>query len=267
MVFDALTLGCEGEAVEALVLDVSDAFWTLPLRTRERRYFVGKLRGHFFCYLRLAQGSRGALLAWGRFIALMGRLAQAVVGTRAARLQIFVDDPILVVAGKFVERQEMIGLFIFVLRWNANSSWSNQWNSPVDTTSNDPVDWIGTSLQFGSNGILATIKQEKRSELQKLIASTLRRNVVSSKFLQSLAGKLSDGARLLTTWRPFLCDLWVARHRERSVGAFGRSKFATLCCDSRHSKSASRIVITTDASPFGFGGVLQINDVTCSHFA
>ena len=96
VVFDALTSGCEGQAVEALVLYVSDAFWTLPLRTRERRYFVGKLRGHFNCNLRLAQGSRGALLAWGRFIALMERLAQAVVGTRAARLQIFVDDPILV---------------------------------------------------------------------------------------------------------------------------------------------------------------------------
>ena len=53
--------GGEGQAVEALVLDVSDAFRTLPLRTRERRHFIGKLRGHHYYYLRLAQGSRGAL--------------------------------------------------------------------------------------------------------------------------------------------------------------------------------------------------------------
>ena len=96
VVFDALSLGGDGRPVEALVLDVSDAFWTLPLRARERRYFVGNLRGCYYCYLRLAKGSRGAPLAWGRFIALLGRLAQAVVGTEAARLQVYVDDPILI---------------------------------------------------------------------------------------------------------------------------------------------------------------------------
>ena len=116
VVFDALTVGSNGSPVEALVLDVSEAFWTLALRTLERRYFVGKLRGQYYCYLRLAQGSRGAPLAWGRFIALMGGFARAVVGTHASPLQIFVDDPILAVTGNVVELQEMIGLFIFVLR-------------------------------------------------------------------------------------------------------------------------------------------------------
>ena len=97
-------------------------------------------------------------MAWGRFIAEMGKLAQAVVGNRAARLQIFVDDPILVVAGDFVERQEMVSLFIFVLRL-VNLKLAHHKRQYGRS-----VDWIGTSLQFGSDGILATIKQEKRSE-------------------------------------------------------------------------------------------------------
>ena len=41
VVYDALSLGGDGSPVDALVLDVSDAFWTLPLRARECRYFVG----------------------------------------------------------------------------------------------------------------------------------------------------------------------------------------------------------------------------------
>ena len=75
----------------------------------------------------------------------MGRLAQAVVGTRAARLQIFVDDPILVVAGDVGERQEMIGLFIFVLRFvNLKLAYhKGQYGQSVD--------WIGTTLQPLSN--------------------------------------------------------------------------------------------------------------------
>ena len=64
VVFDALTLGGDASPIEALALDVSDAFWRPPLRTRERRHFVGKLQGQYHCYLRLAQGSRGAPLAW-----------------------------------------------------------------------------------------------------------------------------------------------------------------------------------------------------------
>ena len=143
------------------------------------------------------------------------------------------------------------------------------------------VDWIGTFLKFGSSGILATIKQEKRSELQKLIASTLRKNVVSSKVLQSLARKLSDVARFLITWSPFLCDLlaalaggtppgaphgciWTKQIRQTLLWFQAFLNFYPHAIRmpfpfDAYSKSASRIVVTTDASPFGFGGVLQIN--------
>ena len=48
--------------------------------------------------------SEGAPWVWGRFLALMGRLSQVVVGTH---------DLILVVTRTVVERQEMIGLFTF----------------------------------------------------------------------------------------------------------------------------------------------------------
>ena len=78
----------------------------------------------------------------------MGRLAQAVVGTEAARF----DDPILIVAGNVVERQELI----FVRR----------------------VVNLKLAYHFDNCGVLATIKHGSHSELQELIARTLHKNAV-----------------------------------------------------------------------------------------
>ena len=77
--------------------------------------------------------------------------------------------------------------------------------------------WRPTSRR--PDEIIATIKQEKGSQLQKLIANTLQENVVSSEVLQSLTGKLSDAARLLTAWMPFLRDLWAALTGDTLPGA------------------------------------------------
>ena len=53
-----------GENIELMVLDFEDAFWNIPLASEERRFFVGKLGGRFYVFLRAAQGSRNGPLAW-----------------------------------------------------------------------------------------------------------------------------------------------------------------------------------------------------------
>ena len=54
--------------VQMLVLDASEAYWNIPLRRSERRFYCGKLhtgkRSRYLAYTRTAQGSRGAPLAW-----------------------------------------------------------------------------------------------------------------------------------------------------------------------------------------------------------
>ena len=53
----------------------SDAFWQIPLKHCERRYYCGRLRrGHkcrYLVYLCTAQGSRGAPLAWAAMFGLI----------------------------------------------------------------------------------------------------------------------------------------------------------------------------------------------------
>ena len=50
--------------LDLFIADVSDAFWIVPLRKCERRFFVIKFRGVYFVFTRTAQGSRGAPLSW-----------------------------------------------------------------------------------------------------------------------------------------------------------------------------------------------------------
>ena len=66
-----------GQVLRVGIADFSDAFWYLPLRPDERRFFAAKFRGRIYIFLRAAQGSRGAPLAWGRASAFVSRLGQA----------------------------------------------------------------------------------------------------------------------------------------------------------------------------------------------
>ena len=61
------------------VLDFEDAFWLITLPRRERRFFVTRLRGRCYVFLRTALGSRGAPLTWSRFGARVLRLTQGAL--------------------------------------------------------------------------------------------------------------------------------------------------------------------------------------------
>ena len=65
----------------------------------------------------------------------------------------------LVVAANVVERQEMIGLYIFVLR-SVNLKLAYHKGQLCRS-----VDWIGVTLHFCNHEIIATTKQDKCSVL------------------------------------------------------------------------------------------------------
>ena len=70
-----------GELLSFFVIDIVDAFWLVPLRHEERKYFCAKLKGKYYSFLRTAQGSRGAPLTFAACIALAGRLIQSLIST------------------------------------------------------------------------------------------------------------------------------------------------------------------------------------------
>ena len=97
------------------MLDFADAFWLLPLAPDERRWFTSKLRGKYHTFLRNAQGSRNAPLGWERVAALLARLTQGMFSTDEVLMEVYTDDPCIVVGGWKDARNEYLCLII--LAW------------------------------------------------------------------------------------------------------------------------------------------------------
>ena len=92
------------EIIVFLVADIVDAFWLVPLRLEERRFFRAKLKGSYYCFLRTAQGSRAAPLTFAAVIAMvvqsiMTTLLHRAMKTEEARVQTYVDDPLFSIRG------------------------------------------------------------------------------------------------------------------------------------------------------------------------
>ena len=284
-IFDALDLHAHHnshEVLEWMVLDVSDAFWTLGLRPEERKYFVGKLRGEYYMYERLAQGSRGAPLAWCRFFALIMRLTMAMFVKPEARAQAYVDDPIFTFTGTASQRDRAKALVILAWRMlNIDLSFRKG-------QLGHSAAWIGCKLVMTKAGVLAALQAEAVKEMREMIAQMLKENVASVKVLRSLAGKLSNAARLLTTWRPFLAEIWAALCSPsgrappqtvwvRQIAPALRWFAAFLDQQSlsimrpflwkAYVLPAERTVFTVDASPWGLGAVLVEDGAVVEYLA
>ena len=189
---------------EWLVLDFSDAFWMLPLHKAERRFFVAKFRGRFYCFVRVAQGSRGAPLVWGRLAALLMRLTQAAVCGRQARIEDYVDDPIISLCGCRAYRSRTIA--IVVLLWSAIGFPLAFQKGARGTT----VTWIVAKYSVISTGTEVTLKQAIIDDVSEILGQLSKSNVVPFKLLRSFCGKISCMAFLIFAMTPFLGELWSA---------------------------------------------------------
>ena len=285
LVFDALDLLATDQECEAFILDIADAFWTLPLTRRERRFFVGRLKGVFYAFRRLAQGSRGAPLAWCRFFALVARLTQALFPSTDARFNVYVDDPAAILAGTPATRSMSTAVTVLVWRIiNLQLSYRKGQRACS-------VDWIGFRLVISNvrplQAVVVSVQPATQKELLEMIGDFWHRNVLTIKEVRKFAGKVSNVARLLLGWRPFLFELWAAlaaadRAKSRRVWtrqirpalawfrAFLREEEVGICRSFRlnaYREPSDCVSITIDASPFGMGAHLCRNGKPCEYFA
>lgn len=287
----ALMGDCRGdETVTFLIADIVDAFWLIPLKKCERRFFTARLKGVYYSFERTAQGSRSAPLTFAAIIALASRRIQSILSTarhggmhtEEARLQTYVDDPIFSIRGD-EERRTRVAAIVLV-------AWSLM-GFPVAfhkaTLSNNVV-WIGIELTIQEDGIEAKVPEAKVRELQSMMNEALMANVLSKKTLRTMIGKAMSIASVLFCWRPFIQELYVALHVEESMAPPGCVWVKQI----RHTLiwlltflsgemagilrrynlrnfvgNSSRVIITWDASPFGMGATLQINGRFSEYFA
>jgi hypothetical protein len=137
-----------------------------------------------------------------------------------------------------------------------------------------------------------SLKESFLSELSELICTTMQSNVVPLKLLRSLAGKANRVATIVYTWRPFLSDLWAAI--ADCLSSTRQSNAPTNCIWLSQIKSSltwmisflqgisgslertyltnvrkgrcEKVVIISDASPWGLGAVLIVNGRPKSFF-
>ena len=307
VVFDALELLSdlpEDEDLEAFVLDFVDAFWHLPLRDVERRYFVTKFKGKYLVWLRTAQGSRGAPLSWAALAGLVMRCAVAVAGETVehrrlrarAPGQCYVDDPLLVVRGTAAQRQSVV--MRVVLTWLV-------FGFPLafrKAQLAQLVVWIGFQIQIFRDKVVVTIPAEKVEDMRKLTNEILLLNVVGVRALRSYVGKAVNMASILHVWRPFLDEIWAALRGRgggqglEHMGTRNAAESAPTGCvwtsqvrpallwikaflEGRQGtiqrvftlqsylRMGVQVDIVTDASPWGFGGWIAIDGNIVEYFA
>ena len=105
-----LTSMSAGRKVTLLIADITDAFWLVPLRKEEQKFFTATLRSKFYSFNRTAQGSRSAPLTFAALLATAGRWVASAV-EEGMHVQIYVDDPIVVGSSRIRSRDSEACVF------------------------------------------------------------------------------------------------------------------------------------------------------------
>ena len=114
------------EAVNGFVLDYTDAFWQVPLRDDEQKYFCAsatiKNKKRWIAFLRTAQGSTNAPTSWARVAALVMRLTQGLFSPLEVLLMCYVDDPFAAMKGTD-ERRRLLAT-VMIPRVGSGGVWA-----------------------------------------------------------------------------------------------------------------------------------------------
>ena len=279
-----------GESVTMFILDIVDAFWLVPLAVRERKYFVAKLQGEFYVFLRTAQGSRAAPLTFAVLMGLASRWVQSVAAccevrkraSEKARLQVYVDDPLVLLRGSPEVQRRLCTLVI--LSWLLMGFPVAFHKAVLSPT----LVWVGIKLRITDAQVCAEVLEEKVRELKALLLESISGNVLSKKKLRTLIGKCMAVASVIYVWRPFIQEMYGALHAcvtRAPQGCVWSSQIKhsvqwllkflqqeTSCIQRVYSlnhflRTGPNVVITWDASPFGMGATLQIQGKFVEYFS
>ena len=278
------------EQVQMLIIDIVDAFWLIPLRQAERKYFCAKLHGQYYAFLRTAQGSRGAPLTFAALIALAARLIQSLISgpqmyrwaREEGRMNVYVDDPIVVMRGN--ERRIKRVASIVIIGWLLLGFPLAFHKAVLSPT----VLWVGITLQIENDKVRAEVPEAKVIELKELIGEALKSNIVSCKSLRTIIGKAMAIASVIYVWRPFVQELYSALHCTEShapkgcvwtkqishsfhwILAFLAGEHGSIVRDyslAHFRREGPEVIITWDASPWGMGATLQVSGQFIEFFA
>eukprot|EP00435_Cladocopium_sp_Y103_P060961 s1539_g22.t1 len=255
------------------VVDFKDAFYQCRLADAERKHVVVKAEGTTYFILEVvAFGLACGPLLWSRLAAALVRLAQAACWD-TARVQCYVDDPVLVVKGQDALARA-VNLAVPLLLWQAlgcQLSWSKM-------QFGQSVQWIGFCMTLARGCMTARLAEDKLVKLQAALEELLaHKGVVPVQQLRAVAGLLGWLTSIVKIARPWVGMLWGSvaecearaprQARVRKNLVFMKQVHTALRTLSRMTQCGTLVAtyhwqpramwqIQTDASVFGFGGIL-----------
>ena len=295
------------EALLGLLEQRTDAtqdvnFWCQTSRMLFTRWvFTRRSAGIRSWLLRVVFGGGGSPLVWGRAAAFLGRSGQALFSASEARMEIFVDDPWSAWFGTMsVRRKNMVTLLLWWTALGLDIAWHK-------ISVGDCVRWIGADVAVSGKdlaivSIPAKFCLELAIEARRLLggASCFARD------LRKFAGRCSWAGGIVPCMASLLQQCWAAladvdsslRDCGNRAGQASSSKARLLPADlsvptvriahalewiiafataqrgalKREFSAATRrkpfgMVITVDASPWGYGGFIMTHGRCIGYFS
>jgi hypothetical protein len=273
-IVDLLLLKRDNEEIIVMVLDFCNAFHLLPLHPEEQKYFTTCIGGKVQHYFSLVFGPKASPTVWGRFGAWLSRSTQALFSPDSIRMQLYVDDPAVVIRGDKSEQKRLTATILLwwlileiPLAWN-KGSWGPE------------VTWIGATFNIGCDSVKVSVSDDKVTAAADLGKKLLKGQVVTKKTLASFTGKCSHFAGIIHTLYPFVMPLWAVLYSKESpslpshmihtarlktplcwILAFFQHRREALTRTYKAVRTTTRFInVSMDASPWGFGAILFNED-------
>ena len=289
----------EPKAMELAVIDITDAFMSLPVHREEHQHTLAPdiEKNSYIAFVALLFGYKVAPLLWSRVASMVARLVQSAIPGYRGQHQCYLDDSLWALTGTLQQRNSYLS---YILHTMSAIGLRVSLSKGERAAS---VQWIGIKFTLSENYLLLTLPEKFIQEVVDMLKEWKGKGMAPVKQLRSAAGKLSWLAGVLPRARWVVSTFYATlKHHEADV-VEGREEVrrqqredprkkehlfhirrleqARVWMVSYLSAALSRpvrkmrlrvdnmpqVMINTDASPEGMGGLLFINNSLVSIFS
>jgi hypothetical protein len=260
-------------------VDVSEAFHLIPLNEDEQALTAARFGNKLYIFKVLVFGSVSAPTVWGRYAAWLGRSTMAISRHDHLRMHMFVDDPLYLAAG---DENEVTLPLTRALLWAVVAGFPLAWHK---SDGGSTVTWIGANISMGDAAISISIPEDKIIEYKEGLKYMKTSRPLRLKAVRSIAGKLMFASSLVPRIRPFTRSIWqtvseciandplYTKNKQLSLDIQWLNAFFKLPeGELRRTfpfrpEATGSVRVSTDASPWGIGGVLYLKNQPIAFFA
>ena len=274
---------------EYAVIDITDAFMSFGLHPTEWGHALTPSTQENECLLFVAMlfGYKTAPLVFSRLAAQVARILQAGLDPAIGAHQVYLDDSIFYLQGSLKARDAALSFVLYTMAaLGLRVSYKKGKRGAV-------VQWVGVKFELTQDGnLILGLPTNFLQDTLEVLRKWEKAGYASMKELRAMAGRMSWTAGVLPRARWTVGVLYAVLHQEEEEGKKERKKDKRGLFPVKRLEQARawlvafldvalrkpmrivalgfdkgpRVVITTDASPEGLGGVLAVNGVIIQAF-